>query len=189
MTTVQLRKYLRISWPEIKEALLAGEHQPQPVRRVEIPKPGGGVRMLGIPTVVDRMIQQAIAQVLSPTLEESFSENSHGFRPGRSAHQAVKAAREHIAQGRHWVVDMNLEKFFDRLNHDVLMSLVARKVHDKGLLGSEQKGHIKGDRSRRCSRISCSMTWTRSLKNAGTAFAGTPTIATFTLHRRHRENV
>jgi len=134
MATTQLRSHLREHWPEIKEALLVGEYQPQPVRRVEIPKPGGGVRMQGIPTVVDRMIQQAIAQVLSPKWEESFSENSYGFRRGRSAHMAVKAAREHIAEGRRWVVYMDLEKFFDRVNHDVLMARVARKVSDKGLL-------------------------------------------------------
>jgi RNA-directed DNA polymerase len=134
MATTQLRSHLRAHWPEIKEALLAGSYRPQPVLRVEIPKPGGGVRMLGIPTVVDRMIQQAIGQVLSPIWEESFSENSYGFRPGRSAHMAVKAAREHIVGGRRWVVDMDLEKFFDRVNHDVLMARVARKVGDKRLL-------------------------------------------------------
>ncbi len=134
MATTELRSYLRAHWPEIKEALLAGNYQPQPVLRVEIPKPGGGMRMLGIPTVVDRMIQQAIAQMLSPIWEEDFSSSSYGFRPGRSAHMAVKAAREYIAEGRRWVVDMDLEKFFDRVNHDVLMARVARKVGDKRLL-------------------------------------------------------
>ena len=134
MATTQLRSHLRKHWPEIKEALLAGSYQPQPVLRVEIPKPGGGVRMLGIPTVVDRMIQQAIAQILSPIWEESFSNHSYVFRPRRSAHMAVKAAREYIAEGRRWVVDMDLEKFFDRVNHDVLMARVARKVGDKRLL-------------------------------------------------------
>ena len=134
MATTELRNHLRAHWPEIKEALLAGNYQPQPVLRVEIPKPGGGMRMLGIPTVVDRMIQQAIAQVLSPIWEEDFSSSSYGFRPGRSAHMAVKAAREYIAEGRRWVVDMDLEKFFDRVNHDVLMARVARKVGDKRLL-------------------------------------------------------
>lgn len=134
MATTELRDYLRKHWPEIKEAILAGVYQPQSVLRVEIPKPGGGKRMLGIPTVVDRMIQQAIAQVLSPIWEETFSKNSYGFRPGRSAHMAVKAAREHIAEGRRWVVDIDLEKFFDRVNHDVLIARVAKKVKDKRLL-------------------------------------------------------
>ena len=134
MATTELRSHLRKQWPEIKKALLAGEYQPRPVLRVEIPKPGGGVRMLGIPTVVDRMIQQAVAQVMSPIWEESFSASSYGFRPGRSAHMAVKAARDYIAQGHRWVVDMDIEKFFDRVNHDILMARVARKVSDKRLL-------------------------------------------------------
>jgi len=134
MATTELRVHLRSHWPKIKEALLAGNYRPQPVLRVEIPKPGGGVRILGIPTVVDRMIQQAIAQVLSPIWDENFSPHSYGFRPARSAHMAIAAAREHIAGGRRWVVDMDIEKFFDRVNHDVLMARVARKVGDKRLL-------------------------------------------------------
>jgi RNA-directed DNA polymerase len=135
MTVEQLRPYLNGHWERIKQQLLAGEYQPQPVRKVEIPKPGGkGKRMLGIPTVVDRLIQQALHQVLSPIWEGSFSPNSYGFRPGRSAHQAVQAARGYVAQGKRWVVDLDLEKFFDRVNHDILMNRVARKVKDKRIL-------------------------------------------------------
>lgn len=134
MPVSELRSHLRQHWAGIREAILAGKYHPQPVRRVEIPKPGGGKRMLGIPTVMDRMIQQAIAQVLSPIWERDFSSHSYGFRPGRSAHMAVKAARDYIAEGRSWVVDIDLEKFFDRVNHDVLMSRIVRKVTDKRLL-------------------------------------------------------
>jgi len=135
MTVGELKPYLQKAWPEIKEALLADEYKPQPVRRVEIPKPGGkGVRLLGIPTVVDRLIQQAVLQVLEPIFDPGFSELSFGFRAGRSAHQAVLKAREYVAGGKRWVVDLDLEKFFDRVNHDVLMSRVARKVKDKRVL-------------------------------------------------------
>jgi RNA-directed DNA polymerase len=126
--------WLKENWEQLKADLLEGRYEPQPVRRVDIPKPGGGTRTLGIPTVCDRLIQQAIHQVLSPLWEEDFSEHSHGFRPGRSAHQAVQAARDHVGAGHRWVVDMDLEKFFDRVNHDILMARVARKVKDKHLL-------------------------------------------------------
>lgn len=135
MTVEQLRAYLREHWLGIKEELLAGDYQPLPVRKVEIPKPGGqGMRMLGIPTVVDRLIQQALQQVLSPLFEPSFSESSYGFRPNRSAQQAVLKAREYVRAGRRWVVDLDLEKFFDRVNHDVLMSRLARRIKDKRIL-------------------------------------------------------
>jgi RNA-directed DNA polymerase len=135
MTVEQLRAYLREHWLRIKEELLAGAYQPQPVRKVEIPKPGGkGLRMLGIPTVIDRLIQQALHQVLSPLFESSFSESSYGFRPNRSAQQAVLKAREYVRDGRRWVVDIDLEKFFDRVNHDVLMSRLARRIKDKRVL-------------------------------------------------------
>jgi RNA-directed DNA polymerase len=135
MTVEQLRAYLREHWLGIREGLLSGDYQPQPVRKVEIPKPGGtGMRMLGIPTVVDRLIQQALHQVLSPLFEPSFSESSYGFRPQRSAQQAVLKAREYVRAGGRWVVDIDLEKFFDRVNHDVLMSRLARRIKDKRVL-------------------------------------------------------
>jgi RNA-directed DNA polymerase len=135
MMVAELRAYLREHWLRIKEELLAGSYQPQPVRKVEIPKPGGkGMRMLGIPTVVDRLIQQALHQVLSPLFESNFSESSYGFRPQRSAQQAVVKARQYVREGRRWVVDIDLEKFFDRVNHDILMSRLARRIKDKRVL-------------------------------------------------------
>ncbi|MFO7857656.1 MAG: group II intron reverse transcriptase/maturase [Ectothiorhodospiraceae bacterium] len=134
VTVGQFHVYLKAHWPVIREQLETGRYRPAPVRKVEIPKPGGGWRMLGIPTVVDRFIQQALHQVLSPLFEGAFSEHSYGFRPGRSAGQAVCAARGYIEQGRRWVVDVDLEKFFDRVNHDVLMARVARVVNDRRVL-------------------------------------------------------
>jgi len=133
MTVDDLPGYLKQHWLEIREQLLSGTYQPQPVRRVEIPKPDGGVRKLGVPTVLDRMIQQAVMQVLQGSWDNTFSESSYGFRPGRSAHQAVARAQQHIAAGYRWVVDLDLEKFFDRVNHDRLMGQIARRVHDKRL--------------------------------------------------------
>jgi len=134
MTVKDLRGYLKGHWLEIREALESGAYKPSPVRRVEIPKPDGGVRLLGIPSVIDRLLQQAIAQVLTPIFERKFSPHSYGFRPGRSAHDAIKQAQEYIQAGDEWVVDIDLEKFFDRVNHDMLMARVAREVKDKRVL-------------------------------------------------------
>jgi RNA-directed DNA polymerase len=134
MTVEELRPYLVEHWLEIREALDRESYQPKPVRRVEIPKPDGGKRMIGIPTVLDRLLQQAIAQVLTPLFEERFSEYSYGFRPGRSAHDAVKQAQRYIQEGNEWVVDIDLERYFDRVNHDMLMARVARVVKDKSVL-------------------------------------------------------
>ena len=125
---------LRENWPRIREQLLTGRYQPSAVKRVEIPKPGGGVRMLGIPTVLDRFIQQALLQVLQPRIDPTFSEHSYGFRPGRRAHDAVCQAQRYVQSGRRWVVDVDLEQFFDRVNHDVLMGKLARQVADRRVL-------------------------------------------------------
>lgn len=131
MKVDDLKTYLKANWPLYKEELLSGSYQPQPVRKVEIPKAGGGQRQLGIPTVLDRLVQQALHQVLSPLFEVTFSESSYGFRPGRSAGQAVQQARRYAEAGYRWVVDLDLEKFFDRVNHDILMSRVSRVIKDK----------------------------------------------------------
>jgi RNA-directed DNA polymerase len=135
VTVEDLAPLLRRRWEAIREALFSGTYVPNAVRKVEIPKPGGkGVRMLGIPTTLDRLIQQALLQVMQPAFDPTFSEHSFGFRPGRSAHQALDRAKEHVAAGHRWVVDMDLEKFFDRVNHDVLMSRLARRIEDKRIL-------------------------------------------------------
>ena len=128
-------EYLKTAWPDIRQSLLDGSYRPQPVRRVGIPKPGGGVRELGIPTVVDRLIQQTLLQVLQPIVDPTFSEHSHGFRPGRSAHGAVLKAQQHVQAGCEVVVDVDLEKFFDRVNHDILMDRLAKRIADKRVLG------------------------------------------------------
>jgi RNA-directed DNA polymerase len=134
MTVDELPGYLEQHWPAIREQLLNGTYEPQPVKRVEIPKPDGGVRKLGIPTVLDRLVQQAVQQVLRKQWDPTFSEHSYGFRPGRSAQQAVARAQQYIAEGYGWCVDFDLEKFFDRVNHDKLMGAIAKRVEDKRLL-------------------------------------------------------
>ena len=134
MTVNDLRDFLKVQWPNIRQQLLNGQFKPQPVKQVMIPKPGGGTRMLGIPTVADRFIQQALLQVLSPIYDPTFSSSSYGFRPGRNAHQALRQAKEYIAQGYEWVVDIDLEKCFDRINHDILMVRIARRISDKRIL-------------------------------------------------------
>lgn len=135
MTVEELPVWLRDNWPRVREQLLSGTYQPQPVRRQLIPKRGGGVRELGIPTALDRFIQQALLQVLQPRIDPSFSEHSYGFRPGRRAHDAVVAAQRYIQEGRSWVVDLDLEKFFDRVNHDMLMERLSRRLADPLVLG------------------------------------------------------
>ena len=134
MKTDELREHVKKTWATVKTKLLEGKYNPSPVRRVEIPKPDGGVRLLGIPTVQDRMIQQAIAQVLSKLYEPTFSESSFGFRPNRGAKNAIKQSETYINQGYKWVIDMDLEKFFDKVNHNILMGKLEKKIKDKRLL-------------------------------------------------------
>jgi len=152
LTVAEFKGWLKVHWPSVKEALLAGRYLPQAVRRVDIPKPSGGIRTLGVPTVLDRLIQQALHQVLQSLFEPTFSEGSFGFRPGRNAHQAVRRAQAYIREGKRWVVDLDLEKFFDQVNHDVLMARVARRVSDARVLklirrflaaGMMQEGLVK----------------------------------------------
>ncbi len=129
-----LADWVKVHWPSVKAALLEGRYLPQAVRAVDIPKPQGGVRTLGIPMVVDRLSQQALLQILQPIFEPGFSESSYGYRPGRSAQQAMQAARRYVREGRRWVVDLDLERFFDMVNHDVLMSKVEHRVKDRRVL-------------------------------------------------------
>jgi group II intron reverse transcriptase/maturase len=134
LTVAQTGEYLKTHWPRIREALLDGSYRPEPVRRVQIPKPGGGVRELGIPTVTDRLVQQALLQVLQPMVDPTFSDHSHGFRPGRKAHEAVRQAQRYVQDGYRVVVDVDLESFFDRVNHDILMDRLSRRIDDKAVL-------------------------------------------------------
>ncbi|MDP1992894.1 MAG: group II intron reverse transcriptase/maturase, partial [Syntrophales bacterium] len=134
MTVEELPEHLKEHWPRLKESLLDGAYKPQPVRRVTIPKPGGGERQLGVPTVLDRFVQHALMQVLQEEWDDGFSPSSYGFRPNRSAHHAVAKAQEHIRQGYSFVVDIDLEKFFDRVNHDILMAKVADRTGDRRIV-------------------------------------------------------
>jgi RNA-directed DNA polymerase len=134
LTVTEFKAWLQQHWPSVKAALLAGDYVPAAIRKVEIPKPNGGVRTLGIPTVLDRLVQQALLQILQPQFEPAFSEHSYGFRPGRNAWQAVRRAQSYLKEGRRWVVDLDLEKFFDRVNHDILMSRIARRIKDERVL-------------------------------------------------------
>jgi len=179
METVELSLWLETNWIVWKESILDGSFRPRPVRKVEIPKPGGGgKRMLGIPCVSDRLLQQAIHQWLSPKYEPEFSANSYGFREGRNAHQAVLQAQQYLEEGKEWIIELDLEKFFDRVNHDKLMGKLAKRIGDKRTLGlirgylnsgimeggllSARKGFRKEVLYRRCCRTSCWMDWIRS---------------------------
>lgn len=134
MTTEELKGYLNEHWPRLKDEVITGRYRPSPVREVKILKPGGGIRKLGIPTVIDRFLQQALHQILSPIFEIDFSESSYGFRPGKGTHQAIQKAQQYVNEGKRWVVDMDLEQFFDTVNHDILMARIARKIKDKPIL-------------------------------------------------------
>lgn len=207
MSTEDLVPYLKEQWPRIKKELLEGSYYPQAVREVEIPKPGSNEkRKLGIPTVLDRLIQQALHQVLSSLCEPEFSESSFGFRPGRSAHQAVCQARDYVAEGRRFVVDLDLEKFFDKVNHDVLMSRIARKVEDKrvlrlirrylesgvlcgGLMSQRTQGTPQGVHYLLFCPISYWMIWTRNWRDGAMRFVATVMIANSMYGRSAPENV
>jgi RNA-directed DNA polymerase len=179
MSIDEMPEYLREHWIGIRESLMEDTYQPLPVRRKEIPKPSGGPRKLGVPTVLDRLIQQAIAQVLTEICDPDFSEFSDGFRPGRSAHDAVDKAREYLRQTDTIAVDMDLAKFFDTVNHDVLMCRVSRKIQDTRVLQlmGRRKACRKGGRCRPFWRISCSMSWTRNWNSEGIASSATRTMS------------
>lgn len=197
-TVLETGEYLEQAWPDIRAGLLDGSYRPEPVRRVGIPKPGGGTRELGIPTVVDRLIQQALLQVLQPRIDPTFSEHSHGFRPGRSAHGAVLEAQQYVQAGHHVVVDVDLEKFFDRVNHDILIDRLGRRIKDAGVIrliraylgtgimidgvvqGRYQGTLAKAGRCRRCRPTCCSTRWTGNWSGGAIASCATPTMRTCT---------
>ena len=196
MTVEQLSDYLKQHWPTIREQLLSGTYKPQPVKRVEIPKPDGGIRQLGIPTGWTAHSASGNARTTT-RWDRTFSEHSYGFRPGRSAHQAVTKAQQYIAKGYRWVVDLDLEKFFDRVNHDKLMAQLARRIGDKrllkliraflragvlegGLVVRWMKEHHKADLCHPCYRTLCSMCWTKSWSDAVIGSCGMRTTATST---------
>jgi len=193
MTVIDIKDYLKQHGPAIREQLLNGTYEPKPVLRVEIDKPDGGVRKLGIPTVLDRLIQQAVMQVLQRRWDRTFSDHSYGFRPGRSAHQAVAQAQQYIAEDHGWCVDLDLEKFFDRVNHDKLMGQIAKRVEDKrllkliraflnagvmenGLVSPSVEGLRKEVHFRHCSVTSCSTNSTGSWSAGDIALFVTRTI-------------
>ena len=191
----QTALHLKTAWPQIREQVLRGTYRPSPVRRVTIPKPDGGQRELGIPTVTDRLIQQALLQVLQPRLDPTFSEHSYGFRPGRRAHDAVLAAQAYVQSGRRVVVDVDLEKFFDRVNHDILMDRLRRRIDDAGVIrlvrayldaGIMSDGVVcssgirvrrRVGRCRRCWPTCCSMRWTGNWSGGVIASRATLTTA------------
>jgi hypothetical protein len=205
MTTAELEPHLQAHWGILKDKLLKGSYVPTPVRRVEIPKPSGGTRMLGIPTVQDRFIQQLLLQALTPIFDPQFSEHSYGFRPGRSAQDAVRAAQQYAQEGKEWVVDIDITKFFDHVNHDILMGRIARVIRDKRVLHligeylrrgpwwrdwckPAWKARRKAGRYRRCWRTSIWMTWIRNWIGGGMAIAGMRTTAISTSAVRPRRN-
>lgn len=192
MTAGELPAYLKANWLRIREELLSGRYQPQLAKRVVIPKPGGGERELGIPTALDRFIQQLLLQVLQPLLDPTFSDASYGFRPGRRAHDAVRRAQGHVQDGRRFVVDIDIEKFFDRVNHDVLMGRLAQRIADKGVLGlirryvsagvlafgvtsERHEGTRRAGPCRHCRPTCCWTKSTRSWSGAGLLSCAMPT--------------